>query len=357
MMQTDVTMQSFGATIVQFLLLAALFWASSLCGIAGTAGDAAMSLTYAAEEGSFLPGFYINGALSHYPAAAGALTLLLIFVNAFLITKTVSRNLVYATRTYLPAIFYLLVACGICFPVYDLSAVVAAWLLVQASIAFISSFVRSDSFGSTFKGAFFIGITPLLDPPNAIYLLMIPAAMAIFRRGGRETFVALIGSLLPALFTAYIWWACGNEFTGLFVDIWREFTAGFPQSIGGRAAGLSGAAAALASTPAGIARLLTTGLLAVTLIMSAVGFFTMSSDMRTRAYKIHIYAIWFLLLAVISLALPSGGSGNFPVLAIPAAILAPVFFVKHRSPVPTILYILLVASAAAASIIPIITYL
>ncbi|MCD8073087.1 MAG: hypothetical protein LUE10_07985, partial [Alistipes sp.] len=274
------------------------------------------------------------------PADTAAAALLLLFINAFLITKTVSRNLVYATRTYLPCLFYLLVACGICFPGYDLAAVIAAYLLVQASIAFISSFIRSDSFAYTFKGAFFIGITPLVEPQNAIYILLIPLAMAIFRRGGRETLVALLASLLPALVAAYIWWACGHSFTGIFVQVWHEFTAGVAQLAAGEPYGLSAGVAAMASTPAGIARLAGISLICFTLLLSVAGFFSASSDMRTRAYKIHQFALWFLLLAAISLALPSRGCGNFPVAAIPAAILAPSFFVRHRSLGPMILYIL-----------------
>ncbi|MCD7968745.1 MAG: hypothetical protein LUF87_00100 [Alistipes sp.] len=353
-MQADVTKQSFGVIFTQFVLLALLFWAGCYY---GTGEQAAMTSASVLPGPSgwpgYLPGNYIGPWTMRFPLPTVVLSLVIIFFNAFLITKTVTQNLVYPIRTYLPCIFYLLVAGGICFPGYDLAAVLAAYLMVRASAAFISSFVRKVSFGTTFRGAFLIGMTPLLEPQNAIYILLVPIATMIFRRCGRETIVAVLGSLMPALITAYLWWAFGGEFTGVFIEVWQQFTAGVPAMVSPQA--LSGGLETLygmITEPAGILRIGAVALMVVTLLLSVISFFSMSADMRTRAYKINIFALWFLLLGFISLALPSRCCGNFPVLAIPAAVIAPAFFVRHRSLVPLALYILTLTAAAAASILP-----
>ncbi|MCD8102533.1 MAG: hypothetical protein LUE26_08215 [Alistipes sp.] len=334
-MHTDVTRQTFGAILFQFIFFAALLWGCSLNGdttVSGHAGDV------------FIPGNLLNRYSGLYPYAALALSLVFVFINAFVITRTISRNLVYPVRSYLPCIFYLLVSCGICFPAFDLAAIIAAYLIVCATVAFISSFVRTVSFGTTFRGAFFIGLTPLLEPQNAIYILLVPIATVVFRRCTRETTVAVLGSVFPTLLAAYLYWTLGYGFTGVFESIWNGFAFAEPT-----------AASLFPKGAAGTGKLVAAGLIALTVILSAFTFMSAAADMRTRAYKIQVFALWFLVICAVSMAMPSRTEGNFAVLAIPASILAPSFFVRHRGTLPLLLYIGMCAAVVTAALLPFFT--
>ncbi|MCC8019751.1 MAG: hypothetical protein LIO85_08270 [Rikenellaceae bacterium] len=334
-MHTDVTRQTFGSILFQFIFFAALLWGCSLRGgvpLSGVSGDI------------YIPGNLVNHYSGAYPYMALSLSLVLVFVNAFVITRTVSRNLVYPVRSYLPCIFYLLISCGICFPAYDLTAIVAAYLIVCATVAFISSFVRTVSFGTTFRGAFFIGLTPLLEPQNAIYILLVPIATVVFRRCTRETTVAVLGSLFPTLLAAYIYWTLGYGFTGVFESVWQGFAYAAPAATPLFPAG-----------PAGIGKSAAAGIVALTVVLSAFTFMAAAADMRTRAYKIQVFALWFLVVCAVSMAMPSRTEGNFAVMAIPASILAPSYFVRHRGILPLLLYIIMCAAVVTAALLPLLT--
>lgn len=340
----DTTRQPLALILTQFILLLGVFWwRFSLYPLPCEVAD----ILAAAGEGSvtgfnggwcLLPAMWIGRFAASHTIAAGVISSLLVFSNAFHITRIMSRNLVFTARSYLPGIFYLLASCGIFFGAADLSSVLAATLLIRACSAFIASFVRADSFHISFRGAFVLGLTPLLHPYAALLLLLVPVAMTVFRRTVREGVVAFVGALLPSLAWAYLVWATDGEFSAPYIAMWNGVTTG---------AGIIGG-----TSPADIARYAAAGFFAVMVLLSVFSYLASSGDMRTRAVRINTFMVWFLVIAAGAFALPGAGAGDMTVIAIPVAFILPAFFIRQKGRVSAICYALLIATITAANLLP-----
>lgn len=287
------------------------------------------------------PGVYINRLADKYPAAGRSLSIIFLFVIGFIITKTMSVNLIFPARTYLPYLIYILASCGIYYSAADLAAVLSAFFLIKASAAFINSYYRGIGLGTTFKGAFLIGIVPLLYPQGAVYFILIPAAMLIFRKSGRETIITVSGFLLPALILAYITWAAGGLFTNVYTSIVTDFQTAIPMDI------------SLSFTEA--ARILVAGLFMIIIILSVISFFSKASEMRTHAYQTQIFMLVFIITGLLTLASPFRSVSALPIVAIPVSFILPCYFVRYPGKISAVLYFFLLAGLVCLNFIPFLT--
>lgn len=341
-MRTDITRQPISLILLQFILFLGLFAGRYFhFPLDSEAVPAGISLSVQNAPGHYVsPGMLINSTAAGNPLAGQLLSALLLFINGFLITKTMSRNLVFPARTYLPYLIYLLAGCGIYFSGHNLSAVLAAYLIMHACSTFINSYSLNPSFGITFKGAFILGITPLLHPQTAVYFILVPVATRIFRKSGRETIVAMFGYALPTLIATYTVWALGGNGTEVYNDIRN---------------GLLTASHINMDMPlpvTDIVRLAVCGLFAVTVIISTGSLLLSASEMRTRAYRIQSLMLVFLGLAIAVLASPFRTAGDLAITAIPVSFIMPHYFVKYPGKVSATLYVLLLTGVAVLNILP-----
>lgn len=329
-MRFDILRQPLAITLLLFVLFSGVFW---------------IRFTYMPWPGESLTETmlpiegYIRGFSTDYPLFSQVAALVLIFATALFISRTISRNMVLASRTYLPIIIYLIVSCGVVFAGADLRIVLAALLVVRSMEYFISGFVRSTSFDTTFRGAFLIGTIPLLYAPAAIYLLAVPAALIVFRRKGREAVVAAISCLIPLLVYAYIMWALGEGFGTVFINLADTF-----QSFS-----LPGLASENITEILKLAVLCIMGILT---LLGLVSFALMSGSMRTRATKILTFSIFLLCIGLLGVFFGTAVPYTATLLAIPASVIIPAFFGRFTGWPAVIAYFSLLGSVLALNLLP-----
>lgn len=332
-MKYGITKQPLSVTLVLFSVLALLFWFRHLF------------IPMAAETAALNPmpfGGAISQWLAPYPYAEAALSLLVLYLTAISVTRLVSRNLLFPARTYVFLILMLIAGYGLFIRSGNLPAVVAAWLTAQASEYFASSFRRTARLSDSFRGALLLGCAPLFYAPATIYLLLMPVAMPIYMRGWRESIVALVGMLFPVFAFSYVTWAAGEPFLALYTDIADTLLS-------------RGTLAPLCDVGSaeGIARVFTAAMLVVAVLLSIATFVMSARQIRTRAYRIYLYMLLFLLLSVAGLALPCASVGDLPLVAMPVAIVATFYFSRFEGRFPAIIYALTIAGAVVCNLLPI----
>ena len=280
---------------------------------------------------------FIHKLNIRFPVLSEIIAVLFIFSNGLALSRILSRHMVFSSRTYLPIITYLVAGCGIWYGGRDLAALFGSFLLIRASEYFISSFVRNNTFNLTFRGALLIGIIPILYPSGIIYILMIPVAMAVFRRRTRETITALIGGVLPLLLYAYIMWILDRGFFGSLLSLWESLKINYDFAIGFNDAG-------------DIMRIVALGLIALLTLAGLTSFTLFSDKMRTRARAIFIYSILMLLVCLIGFLIPATGTATLLYLGIPVSMIIPAFFSNFPGVVSGVSYMLMLLSVITLNV-------
>lgn len=291
------------------------------------------------EPGTPVEGFLL-GLSAKSPLISQFAAIMLIFFNGVSVSRTLSRHTVLPSRTYIPMIFCLIICCGFWFGAANIPAILASFILLRSSEHFISSSRRTVCFHHVFTGALLTGCLPIVYPQAAVYLLVIPAAMAVFRRSGRETIIAAIAALIPLLTYAYIMWAFDYGFTDPLAAIWDKISS------------MSGGIPTGMKTTTDILRLIPAVITVILIILGLVCFSAMSGKMRTRAQAIFTYAAFVLVIGVLSMFLPSAEPAILALFAIPASAVIPALFSQAPGWTSGILYILLLLSVATLNIYP-----
>lgn len=232
----------------------------------------------------------------------------------------------YPVPTALVVPLYGVVACGILAGPNYLPEFVASYVLLLSLHHFCAGFRNGYAVGSFFRGAFCLGLLPLLYAPALpLPLLLLPAAVCL-RRTLRETFVALCGALFPLAGACYVNWALGAEFFGVLRQLLDAFLA-----------------------PGGF-RLFGQGTVLVPVVLGVTLFTVIcavaagAAGLRTQSRKARgMLSYVMVLLGAVALlgAVPSVTAGIFPLAAVPAALLMPLALVRVRREWAAVLYLIL----------------
>lgn len=334
-MQVDLTRHSLGWTLLLFAGLTLLFWIRSL----------AAPLPEVATFSTQMPlGIWIDRFGHACPLwIKNLLIVLIVFWNGLLLTRLMSRNMLVLERTYMPFILYLLVACGLSFGRAPLAPYVAAGLLVSAFDLMIGSFRRVVVYAKSFDSALLTGLSILVYGPAALYALLLPCALLLFRKDWREWLTCLTGLFLPFLIASYVYWGLGESFGHLGERWWQEICERLAAPFYWQQSSelLSSSISALGERET-LTLLITawTPLVLVTGIALAV-FILRTQNMRTRPYKTYLYFIWILVFSLILLLTPGGSMSDLPLVAAPLAIVIPNFFTRFGGWIGNLTYLLL----------------
>lgn len=164
---------------------------------------------------------------------------------------------------------------------------------------FDDRFVRYDArvvpsdgrFGSLFNATILAGAALLVWSHTIVYVLLLPFALVVFKRSGREWIVAWVGMLLPLAICSYIEWGTGRSFLGPVSRLWEGVRGAFA----GPGFDLPTIRPAL--------WVFWSMCLTVT-VLSLVALWRRSGTMRTRAYKSSVYFLWILFFSLLPLAAP-----------------------------------------------------
>lgn len=260
---------------------------------------------------------------------------LILFVGMSLGRLTVRYNL-YSVGTCLAIPLYGAITAGLLDKESFLTTLTAATLLALASRNYARSFCNGYGFDALFRASLYLGILMLIVPAALPFVLILPLAVALFRRTLRETVVAIAGLLLPILTFCYLNWGAGGDFIDPLLRGYGLITTGDP----------------LATVLAIPDRELF--LLGGILLLDLTALFYFLSDIYavgTRSRAIFIFFTCLLLLNIPAACNPAANPAITQLTAIPSAVLLPFLFVRIHRTLSLTVYILLLTATVAIVIL------
>lgn len=242
---------------------------------------------------------------------------------------TVRYNL-YTVGTCLAIPLYAIAACGIALSGDFLASATAAALLAVAVKNFCRSFCNGYAFDGLFRASAGLGLLVLVSAGAAPLLLLIPFAVLLFRRTFRESVVALAGLLLPLLALCYINWGAGGDFTAPLLAQRDAFLAGTPLAL-------------FRELP--VQSLAMLGAVVLLTLLAVLFFLSDIYAAGTKPRFILFFHLGLFVLALAQLCGPAASPALFPLLAIPAAVLLPLLFVRIHRMIALPLWLVLLAAA------------
>ena len=273
-----------------------------------------------------LPGSALMQFQAAWPVAAKLLTALLMLYTGLSLGRLTVRCNLYGTGTGLPIPLFGLLLLGTLQGALTLKAAAGVLLLALSVRNFARAYRNEYSFDRLFRGALFLALLLLVEPSAAPLVLLLPAAVVRFRRTGREALVALGGLLLPPLTLAYLNWACGGSLAAPFAALWRSCEAGGPVF-----------SYLLQSS---LAERLFLGWTIVILLPAMLLFRANSYSVSMRARHILLFTMRLLLLVLLALPMPGASADTAALLAVPATLLLPIFFIRMREAIAGFVYLL-----------------
>ena len=327
-MRFDIVRQPLGLT---FLLVAAFLF---LCRIRGE------GYPLSGEEiaGALGPlGMWIENAKILCGRLPDILANIVLFINAFYITRIVTRNGVLSEHTYLPAIFYVVVGCGFYHSETALSAALASFLLIAGTDRMIAGFQRRPTYSHFFKASLLLGVVPLLYAPAVVGFPALFVGLFFFRRGWRETVIAVTGYLLPFAAISYIDWMLGAPFERLFWEIAEPLRTETGFSL---------------LENRNIFRFALSWLLVALAIISPLIFIIYAKQSRARSRRIFYYFVVLQPVMLVLFFLPSRAPSDFILLAAPLAVTMPNGFIRYSGTIPTLICLLALLGAVWINLAP-----
>ena len=311
-----------------FLTLFALA-ATAVCHLGG----------YPLPTGGGVPGeFPLLGGLLHqfqasHPVWARLAAGFMLLFTGMCIGRIAIRYNLYTVGSCLPIPLYAIVACGIFTGENYLTGFAAAMLLALAAKNYCRAFSNGYSFDAIFRASLYLGLLPLVYAPGTPLLLLLPLAVLIFRRTLREAVVAVAGLLLPAAAACYISWGAGGEFTAPLAAVWETVSAGVPLGL-------------FPQVP--LPGLLMLGGFALLDLAALLFFLTDIYAAGTKPRFVLFFNTGILILVWALLFSPAATPEVFALLAVPSALLMPVFFVRIHRNIALPVYTLLLAATFVA---------
>ena len=335
-MSFDITRQSLLRTVFYFLLLFVLF-----------SGREYLFMPVAAPpdgDGTIMPlQARLLRFLSAFPWTVPVLTFLLVFVDSFFLTRIIARNLIFLERTYMPSLIYLMVSLGYYAAAGSVITLAVAFLVMYAAESMILSYKRRAQFGYFFHAGVALGAAPLLYAPAAVFGILLPVGLGLFRKQWRDGAVALTGFLLPLFFTSYVYWGMGEPFSTVVRQIAAALTSEFP-------------AKDFFHGQDPLWGYVLSGIFLTVLVVSLATFVRRRKKMRNRSFKAYLLFVWMLVAVATLFALPGRSLDMLPLAAVPLAMIVPTYFNRRTGLWPNLLYALMMFALLAYNLLPFIRF-
>lgn len=256
--------------------------------------------------------------------------------SAYLVTRSSVRYELYGVRTFIAMVMFSLCSCCLFGCEEWLRSWAAMLALLLACRNFEAGFKRSYAFGATFRGAFFLGLVPLIYAPAATVMLALPAIIFLFRRPAREVAVAVVGICLPVLMTSYIWWGMGYDF-GYVVE--RMVAAATTES----GYTLFGGAQLL--------DLLAMGAVLFVVLMSLGVYLIELGALKFKSRRIHVFYVLLAMLILCSSLAEGSDCCTWLLMSLPLSVSMPLLFVRAEGRFSLVVYLALVGLTVMSLIV------
>jgi hypothetical protein len=204
-----------GAVIV-ITLLSIIFWFNPFIKDIGAQGT----------DGASMPLFLVmEYLLPHHPLILKIVGFVLFLSIAFLINRLNTKFIFIPERTYLPAIIYIIIICGLITKKELLPVLPATILLLIAIERLLDSYKTESLSYNTFDAGLLLGIGSLFYFPLSYYMIFIWSALLILRQFyWREWLFTLIGYFLSYAVLYGIYYLIGRDHGEIFRAIKTTLT-------------------------------------------------------------------------------------------------------------------------------------
>ena len=270
---------------------------------------------------------YVGSALTAWqtghPVAAASLAAVMYFIAGWVIGLVVRVRELYFVRTTITIPVYGMAACGIFYAHDSLAAAAASLMFAIALRSYFDAFRDGYGFSPIFFGSACLGALPLLYAPAVCLIVLMPLAVAVFKRSAREAMVAVAGLLLAPFAACYVSWGGGGEFMQPLMQSAGALTV----NSGFRFFGAISAGSAVL-----------TGYL-LTLVLGAAMFCSANVySMNSRARYITLFNICAFVAALATISFPSSTQTALGLIAVPTAMTVPAMLVQIRDSAANAIY-------------------
>jgi hypothetical protein len=200
----------------------------------------------------------------------------------------------------------------------------------------IRCIMRTDSFNDLSLAMLYYGTLPLIIAPSALLYVALPILVLMVRSTWRDWVVAVASLLFPLFAVCYWNWCAGEGFIAMAEQI---YTSAFTASEFSFFSTLNVAGIALLGV------IIVMVLCAITLIISD------KYSIKVKSRAVMRFNALMLVITVAMFFLPSATASLFALVAVPAAMLIPLIFVRMGVGFTETLYRLMLVAAAANMVI------
>lgn len=152
------------------------------------------------------------------------LSLLLLLVNAFMITRMTLVYLVFIDKNYLPPIIFLILCSATSSLTESYMIQIIIYLMLAATDTILHLYRHHDIVKQAFLASVYIGIASLLFAPISVILVALVIYLMSYRALSFKALIAsAVGLALPCFICCYIFWVTGSEFTAFIHEYERIF--------------------------------------------------------------------------------------------------------------------------------------
>lgn len=251
-------------------------------------------------------------------------------VMAFYILHINSKFIIIKQRSYLPALFFILISSAF-IPVQRINpAIFAGFFVVLATDHLFSIYQKTNPLDSLFRAGISLGIASLIYAPAVVFYLILFIGLTILRSFNiKEWFVSLLGILLPwGFWILYLFWF-DFEFSSIFKILSSNLITQTQSSIDEMIPIFFTAAISLPS------------LIAIIYMLPSMG------NQKISVRKYQFILLWFIVLCIAAfIIIPTCSYEISYLVAIPLSLQLTNYFTSARSKFWTELFFILILLAA-----------
>lgn len=243
-----------------------------------------------------------------------SITCLIVVIQALWLNYLVYKYNLLSKNSYLPALFYVIVASV--FPSFQYlnSAILVNFFSILLLDRLISLYKNPQPLKLVFDIGMLIGLSTMVYFPTTVWLLMIWVGLIQFRPFVfREWIVGFLGFLVPYVFVA-LFYFLANNMAG-FIGIWEPLTNSFPNALA-----LFTWNDLLPLIPLGLALLFS--------------FFKLRANFWRSIIQVRkslqLILVLLFLSAIAFYTKPSFGLNHFVILSVPLSIFCSYFFLSTK---------------------------
>lgn len=322
----------FFQTLMWFFTLILLFWARELfLGYSSLQGDYHVGMMPLAK----MIGDYVSGV----NRLDMALTILLVFVNSFFITRIIIRHVIFISRSYSMALVFLALCSALPSSSIRYLSYIYVYLLLLSLDYLMTIFRRKEVAYRLFASGALLSLASLFYAPILLLSLVSIFGMILYEHSSfREYLSFIIGLIAPIFAYGYISWLIGGD----FLYIYDQYLVAFGEVYNAPSPSIASFS---------VINIVYCVMLLVMVVYSVVFYLGRINQERAKSVRTYSIFIFMLIVLLVMIALKLAIlPALMALISIPVSVIIVTMLTKNSaSMVVNIVYLLLILGALVVS--------